>query len=128
MKFLLDTHAFLWFVLDDPRLSAPAADTISNPENEILLSPASYWEIAIKISIGKYSLTESVEEFFEREITTNRFTILPILPRHVGPLAKLPFHHRAPFDRLVIAQSVVEGIPVLSADEVFDLYGVSRIW
>lgn len=128
MRFLLDTHAFLWFVLDDPRLSDPAARTISNPDNEILLSPASYWEIAIKISIGKYSLSESVEEFFEREITTNRFTILPILPRHVGPLAKLPYHHRDPFDRLVIAQSMVEAIPVLSTDAVFDAYGVTRIW
>lgn len=128
MKLLLDTHAFLWFVLNDPLLSADALRLIADPNNDILVSPASYWEIAIKISIGKYSLTEPIDVFFEREIATNQFAILPIQPRHVAPLSGLPFHHRDPFDRLLIAQAMTEQIPVVSADAAFDAYPVQRLW
>lgn len=128
MKLLLDTHAFLWFILNDPLLSVSAAGLIADPNNEIEISPASYWEIAIKISIGKYSLGEPVADFFEREIAVNQFRILPIEPRHVAPLAMMPFHHRDPFDRLIIAQAMIEQIPVVSADAAFDKYSVTRLW
>ncbi len=94
MRLLLDTHAFLWFVLNDSRLSANARTLIADPANEIEISPASYWEIASKISTGKYSLTEPLEVFIEREVRTNQFHILPIEPRHAAPLTGLPFHHR----------------------------------
>ncbi len=128
MKLLLDTHAFLWFLLNDDRLSNDAQSLIATPENDLLLSSASCWEIAIKISLGKYSLGESLETFLTREIVENRLTMLPITVKHVSVVAELPFHHRDPFDRLLIAQAISEQIPILSADAVFDLYQVARIW
>ncbi|HMV49534.1 MAG TPA: type II toxin-antitoxin system VapC family toxin [Blastocatellia bacterium] len=128
MRLLLDTHSFLWFVLNDPALSPAAERLIVDPQNEIEVSPATYWEIAIKISTGKYSLTESLPGFMEREITTNRFRILPIEPRHVGPLTNLPFHHRDPFDRLLVAQAMTEQIPIVSNDTMLDAYPVTRLW
>jgi PIN domain nuclease of toxin-antitoxin system len=128
MRLLLDTHAFLWFVLNDPALSPDASQAIADPLNDIAISPVTYWEIAIKIGIGKYSLPEPLAVFMEREIATNQFDILHIEPRHVAPLTTLPFHHRDPFDRLIIAQAMVEQIPVVSADAAFDDYGVQRLW
>ncbi|MDP2832536.1 MAG: type II toxin-antitoxin system VapC family toxin [Pseudomonadota bacterium] len=128
MKVLLDTQALLWFLLDDPRLSRKALDCIADPDNDILISPASHWEIAIKISIGKYKLTEDFEAFFSREIRNNGFLVLPIEIRHTAALSKLPFHHRDPFDRLIIAQSQAEGILLISSDTLFDHYGVRRLW
>jgi PIN domain nuclease of toxin-antitoxin system len=125
---LLDTHAFLWFVLNDAQLSVAASALITNPSHEIEISPATYWEIAIKISLGKYSLSEPLDAFMEREMAANQFRILPIEPRHVAPLTDLPFHHRDPFDRLIIAQAMAEQIPVVSADTAFDAYPVKRLW
>ncbi len=128
MRLLLDTHAFLWFVLHDPLLSQTAESLIADPRNEIEISPATYWEIAIKIGIGKYSLTEPLRDFIEREIATNRFRILHIEPRHVAPLTNLPFHHRDPFDRLLVAQAMTEQISLVSNDVVLDAYPVTRLW
>jgi PIN domain nuclease of toxin-antitoxin system len=128
MRLLLDTHSFLWFLLDDPKLSKTAKDSIADPNNDIEISPASYWEIAIKISLNKYSLPESYEQFMERELATNQFRILPIEPKHTAALTSLPFHHRDPFDRLIIAQAMVEQIPVVSGDEAFAVYPVTCIW
>ena len=128
MRLLLDTHAFLWFVLDDPQLSQTARSLISDAGNHAEISPAVYWELAIKVGLGKYSLSEPIAEFMEREILTNRFEILPIEPRHVGPLTSLAFHHRDPFDRLLVAQAMIEGIPIVSADEALDAYPVVRLW
>lgn len=128
MTALLDTHAFLWFILDDPQLSATARALMSDPANDLLLSPASYWEMAIKISLGKYSLAEDFEAFMERQITENSLTVLPISIAHAAVIAALPFHHRDPFDRLLIAQAMTETIPVISSDRIFDKYPVTRIW
>src|SRR6266545_4105061 len=128
MRLLLDTHAFLWFILNDPQLSGAARDLIADPHHDVAVSPATYWEPAIKISIGKYSLPEPLPIFMDREIAANQFRILHIEPRHVTPLTSLPFHHRDPFDRLIIAQAMVEQLPVISADRVFDDYPVSRLW
>ena len=128
MRLLLDTHALLWFLLDDPQLSAKADALISDPTNEIAISPASYWEIAIKISIGKYSLAEPSQVFLEREIAANDFQVIPILPSHAGAVSTLPFHHRDPFDRLIVAQAIVERVAIVSSDAVLDGYGVTRLW
>lgn len=128
MKLLLDTHAFLWFVLNDQRLSPNAQSLISNANNDIEISPASYWEIAIKISLGSYSLSEPLDVFIERQLVINQFHLLHIEPKHVKPLTSLPFHHRDPFDRLIISQAIAEQIPVISADPVFDSYAVQRLW
>ena len=128
MRLLLDTHAFLWFVLNDPRLSAAARGLISDSDNLILISPASYWEIAIKIRIGKYKLPEPFAEFMDEEIARNTLVILPIDVAHAAIVAALPLHHRDPFDRLLIAQAMAEVVPIISADVMFDSYPVTRVW
>ena len=128
MRLLLDTHTFLWFLLDDPQLRTTARDFIIDPANDIEVSPATYWEIAIKISLGKYALPEPYGIFIEREIMANDFHILPIEPKHTVVLTTLPFHHRDPFDRLLIAQAMVEDIPIVSMDPAFDAYPIIRLW
>lgn len=128
MKLLLDTQAFLWFVLNDARLSPTARTLLVDPANELLFSPASYWEIAIKVSIGKYQVPGSFKDFMDRQIILNQLSILPITVAHAAVVASLPFHHRDPFDRLLIAQSLVENVPLVSSDSVVDAYGATRLW
>jgi len=127
-RVLLDTHAFLWFALNDSRLSATARDCMKDSASELLFSPASYWEIAIKISIGKYRLPEDFVNFMRDQIEQNELTVLPITIAHAAAVSSLPFHHRDPFDRLLIAQATVEDAPLLSSDGVFDKYPIPRIW
>ena len=128
MSLLLDTQAFLWFVLGDARLSGRALSLIQDPAHTKLVSPASYWEIAIKISIGKYALHEPYEAFMQRGIVDNGFDILPIEPKHTALLTTMPLHHKDPFDRLLVAQALAEGMSVVSADTILDAYGVGRVW
>jgi PIN domain nuclease of toxin-antitoxin system len=128
MKLLLDTHAFLWFVLDSPKLSSHASSLIQDVANEILISPVSYWEIAIKVSLGKYQAPGDFQEWIEHQIGINDFKVLPISIAHTAALIGLPFHHRDPFDRLLCTQVLVEGISLISVDGIFDNYGVSRQW
>jgi PIN domain nuclease of toxin-antitoxin system len=128
MRLLLDSHAFLWFVLNDSRLSATAKAKIASPANEILVSPASYWEIAIKVRLGKLALKAPFDPFVADQIAINRFTILHIEPRHAAVLTTLPLHHRDPFDRLLVAQALAEQIEIVSNDPKLDLYGITRIW
>ena len=128
MRLLLDTHTFLWFILNDPKLSRRAKDLISDGDNVVEISPASYWEIAIKISLGKYALPEPYADFMERELATNDFGILPIEPKHASILTELPFHHRDPFDRMLVAQAICEQIPLVSVDTTLDAYSVKRLW
>ncbi|MBD2778191.1 type II toxin-antitoxin system VapC family toxin [Iningainema tapete] len=128
MKFLLDTQAFLWFVLNDRALSQAARDLIVDPLNDILLSPASYWEIAIKVSIGKYQIPGGFETWIQHQIQVNELEILPIKVAHVAAIVTLPFHHKDPFDRLLVAQALTEKIPIVSVDAVLDNYAVTRYW
>jgi len=128
MRILLDTHALLWFILDDPQLSATARAMIEDPANDVEVSPASYWEIAIKISLRKYSLPQPYQQFMESQIAVNDFRILHIEPKHTNRITTMPFHHKDPFDRLLAAQAIVEGIAIVSVDEQLDPYGVQRLW
>ena len=128
MRILLDSHAFLWFVLRKPQLSRTADALISDPTNEILVSPATYWEIAIKVGKNKLDLMTSYDNFMRQGIEGNDFTILPIETRHTSLLTTMKPHHSDPFDRLIIAQAMVEQVPVLSIDAAFDLYSVTRLW
>ena len=128
MKLLLDTHAFLWFILGDGKLSSAARSRIADPINEIMISPASYWEIAIKISLGKYSLGQPFQAFIEKQIAVNQFRVLAIEPKHAAALIGLPHHHRDPFDRLLVAQAIVEGLPIVSTDLLLDSYPIRRLW
>ncbi len=128
MRLLLDTHSLLWFYLGDPQLSGTAQAAIVDPSNVKLVSPATYWEIAIKISTGKYSLRVPYEEFVQEAIHDNGFVVLPIEPQHAAALISLSFHHKDPFDRMLIAQATVEGIPIVSVDSMFDPYPITRLW
>jgi len=128
MRVLLDTHMFLWFVLNDPLLSDGAKTLIEDPASDVLVSPASYWEIAIKVRLNKLNLRSSYDDFMHRGIVGNDFEILPIEPRHGSLLTSLPLHHKDPFDRLLVAQSLVEGTPPVSVGAQLDLYGVKRLW
>lgn len=128
MRLLLDTHSFLWFILDDPKLSSAARRHIEDPGNYIELSPASYWEIAIKVGLGKYVLPLPLDAFIDQQIAPNAIDILHILPRHVAVLTSLPKHHKDPFDRLIVAQAMAEQIPIISVDPIIDSYGVARVW
>jgi PIN domain nuclease of toxin-antitoxin system len=113
-------------MLDDSRLSRPALNLISDSQNECFVSPASHWEIAIKISIGKFRLNDNFEDLWLDVLS--QFSMLAIEPRHTAQLLLLPFHHKDPFDRLIVAQAVAEGMPVLSGDDVFESYGIERLW
>jgi PIN domain nuclease of toxin-antitoxin system len=126
MRQLLDTHIFIWFVMGDPRISVSMRSQIENNEN--LLSIASVWEMAIKHSIGKLNFGLAFDDFIEQQIIRNGIELLPIIIDHITVVATLPLHHRDPFDRILIAQSVVEKIPLLSADKIFDAYPIERLW
>ncbi len=128
MRLILDTHTLLWFALNDPQLSATASASILDPANEKLVSPVSYWEIAIKISLKKYTLSQPYEDFMRNAIDRNGFHYLHIEPRHTAVLISLPYHHRDPFDRLLVAQAMVEAVPVVSNDAVLDAYPITRLW
>ena len=125
---LLDSHAFLWFVWDDPLLSPVAKQRIEDPANPKWVSVASCWEIAIKAGLGKLRLGEPATTFLPRELATNHFSLLRIELAHVTLVETLPPHHKDPFDRLLIAQAIIEKRPLVSADAVFDEYGVTRLW
>lgn len=127
MKLLLDTHTFLWFVNDNPKLSDRLKDLIEDTSNVSYLSVASLWEMSIKFNLGKLTLDPNYEEFVEREVTTSSIQLLNIELSHLRINATLPFHHRDPFDRLIIAQSIAEDIPIVSVDSAFDQYAVTLI-
>jgi len=128
MRLLLDTHTFLRWINNDPLLSDSARDAITTERNECFLSLASCWELAIKASIGKLRLTKPVERFIPEELTANDFQLLSIDFRHIAKVEALPFHHRDPFDRLLVAQALTEKMAIISADAVFSEYGIKRIW
>jgi PIN domain nuclease of toxin-antitoxin system len=127
MRCLLDSHSFLWFVHGDRRLSISAREAVLSAENQVFLSIASLWEIAIKISLDKLELWKPLPDLFW-ELAVNEIEILDIRPQHLLPLTDLPFHHRDPFDRLIIAQAMVEDMPVLSADPKFRQYPIQIVW
>jgi PIN domain nuclease of toxin-antitoxin system len=128
MRLLLDTHTFLWWINNDPLLSEAASASITSVRNECFVSLASCWELAIKTSIGKLRLSKPVERFIPEELAANDFQLLPIDFRHVAKVETLPFHHRDPFDRLLVAQSLTEKMTMVSADGVLSRYGVKRVW
>jgi PIN domain nuclease of toxin-antitoxin system len=127
VRVLLDTNALLWFLMGSDRLSRGARRLIEEPSNTRLLSIASLWETAIKVSIGKLSLTQPFPALFPYHFERNDIVVLPISVAHVAYLAALPFLHRDPFDRMIIAQSIVESVPVVGSDAVFDAYAVQRL-
>jgi PIN domain nuclease of toxin-antitoxin system len=128
VRLLVDSHALLWFDEGNERLGVKAQAMMSDPGNELLLSVAIIWEIAIKVSLGKLRLLESFGAYMQRVIHENNIMNLPLSLDHANMLITLPFHHRDPFDRLLIAQAIVENLPILSADNRFDKYPITRLW
>lgn len=128
MRALLDTHAFLWWGLDEARLSDNARAVIRDGRNEILVSAASIWEVAIKASRGRLDVPPDIETYVDDRLRLNRWTELPITARHAIRAAALPRLHGDPFDRVLIAQAQVESLPILTIDAVISQYDVETIW
>jgi len=127
VRVLLDTHALVWWLRDDPRLSKAAAQIIRDPGNEILLSAVVGWELAIKVGLGKIGPASLIGQLNEAA-SKEGFVELPIALAHGVRAGLLAAHHRDPFDRLLSAQAQILQVPILSADRLFDLYGVQRLW
>ena len=129
MRILLDTHTLIWFFAGDSQLSATARILIEDEDNNKLVSIASIWEMAIKESKGhRLNLSLPFEDYIKQKLSWEDFNLLNINLYHLNAIVTMPFHHKDPFDRLLIAQSMVEGIPILSKDSAFDAYSINRIW
>lgn len=127
-RILLDTHVFLWWVDDAPDLTDVALRAIADRRNECFLSVVSCWEMAIKSSLGKLRLAKSVERFVSDQMAANGFTLLGMELRHVAKVEKVPFYHRDPFDRLLVAQAIADRLTIVSGDRIFADYGVNVLW
>ena len=128
MRALLDTHTFLWWITDRPQLSARVREIIGDGGNELFLSAASGWEIAIKAQLGKLELPDDLGRFIIEQLALNAFTSLPIQMDHALHVYTLPRHHRDPFDRILVAQCQLENMPILSADPQIAQYPVKVLW
>jgi PIN domain nuclease of toxin-antitoxin system len=128
MTLLLDTHAFLWFMEGNPKLSERARVEIETTDDQRFLSIASAWEMAIKASLGKLALEKPLAELLPALLADSGIQLLPIEVADVARVAALPFHHRDPFDRLLAAQALEREFAFVSADRAFDAYGVKRLW
>ena len=127
MRILIDTQAFIWFVENDKQIPVKMKKYLEKPENSIIVSIASLWEMTIKMSLGKLFLSCDIKEMTEK-IYNNGFEILPILPEHIIKLSTLIYLHRDPFDRIIIAQGLTENMAIVSSDKIFDNYGINRKW
>jgi PIN domain nuclease of toxin-antitoxin system len=128
MNLLLDTHAFLWFMEGNERISQRARAEIEAADGVSALSVASAWEMAIKSSLGKLDLAKPLGELLPPLLADAGIELLPIEIADLARVATLPFHHRDPFDRLLAAQALERGFTIVSVDEAFDAYGVARLW
>lgn len=128
MKLLLDTHTFIWMATGDPRLTPGTLGILTDPANELLLSPISVYEMAIKIRLGKLNLGMPLQSFVDEAVRRSRLTELPVRVTHSVAVEALPLHHKDPFDRLLIATAVAEGIGLVSADAEVRKYAVTIVW
>ena len=128
MKYLLDTHALIWWLNDSPELSAAARAAVASEANEIYVSAASAWEITTKHRLGKLALADRLAANVEARVLQERFIPLPVTMAHAEAGGRLQAPHKDPFDRLLIAQAVLEDLTLVSIETVFDAYGVARLW
>ena len=128
MRLLLDTHALLWWLFDDPRLSSPARSAIANPENKIVVSAASAWEIATKNRLGRLPEAGDVPVRLPHYLSRARFAVLNMSLEHAMAAGALPGPRKDPFDRMLVAQARIEGLAVATTDQVFRDYDVAVIW
>ncbi len=127
-KLLLDSHTLIWSQDDVSQLSPAASTALSDPSNELFLSLATVWELAIKVGKKRLPLSKPFRQWIETAIVNLELTLLPISLDHAEWQSQLPWHHKDPFDRMLIAQSLMEKYPVIGIDPLFDAYGVTRIW
>lgn len=128
MRLLLDSHTLIWAVDDPPKLSLPAVAALQDPANELLLSAATIWEISIKVGLGRLTLNSTYRSWMNAAIAALGLSILPVTVEYAEAQSQLPPHHGDPFDRLLAAQALVEKMPLVSCDLIFDQYSVTRIW
>lgn len=128
MNLLADAHALVWFTDGDQQLPAAARTALSDPANDVFVSPAAYWEIAIKVNLGKWRLNLPDLVYTDTVFNVYGFREVPIRPDQTGRLIGLQDHHRDPFDRLMAVQCLADDLTIVSGDTVFDLYGVPRLW
>jgi PIN domain nuclease of toxin-antitoxin system len=128
VRALLDTHTFIWFAEGSASLSAVAAEFIGDGENDLLLSVASLWEMAIKVNLGRLRFDAPFDEWITEHLQRLAIDVAQITVPHLAVIATLPLHHRDPFDRMIAAQGIADGLPIVSVDKAFDSYPVSRIW
>jgi PIN domain nuclease of toxin-antitoxin system len=128
MALLLDTHAFLWLLEGSPNLSSAALAALVDPANDVFLSVASVWEPAIKVGNQKMTLKEPLDVLLSKWATAFAIDLLPITEKHALEVLRMPYHHRDPFDRIMIAQALTEGMTIVTADTRFAPYGVPIIW
>lgn len=128
MRILLDTHTLLWFSVGDSRISQTARDLVEDVNVQKHLSVVSAWEIAIKYKLGKLDLEMGYESFMKDALNKTHCTLLPISLDHLTLVSDLELHHRDPFDRMIVAQSIAEEMPLVSADDALDKYSVERVW
>jgi len=128
MKALLDTHVFLWWVLDDERLTPFVRDFVADGNNELFLSSASCWEMMIKAKLGRLAFPEPPEKYIPAQMNRNNLTGLPVQIVHALHIHRLPEHHKDPFDRMLIAQAQVERMPIITNDSLFADYDVKILW
>jgi len=128
LRALLDTHVFLWWMAQDPRLSEVAVEAVSDGNNELLFSAASGWEMAIKAGLGKLRMPGDLGAYLSAQLSENAVGVLPVSLRHATGVARLPGHHRDPFDRLLISQALAEDLPIVTADPLITEYPVETVW
>ena len=128
MKLLLDTHTLLWFIAGSSSLSAYARGLIEDAANEKFVSIVSIWETAIKVSTGKMTLSAPFDDLFPHQLGINGFELLPVKIEHTSLITTLPFHHRDPFDRLLVAQSIVDDFTIVTRDTEFSDYSIKVLW
>lgn len=128
MKLILDAHALIWSVDKPAKLGPNAIQALGNPSNELLLSAGTLWEISIKVGLGKLVLSVPFKRWIEQAVSDLGALLVPIAIEHAEAQMHLPHHHGDPFDRLLVAQSQVEGFEIVSSDSIFDRYGAKRLW
>ncbi|MEW5762516.1 MAG: type II toxin-antitoxin system VapC family toxin [Bacillota bacterium] len=128
MRVLLDTHVFLWWITDDERLSPRAREVMVEGRNTLVLSAASGWEMAVKAQLGRLSVAGDFASFLSEQLALNGIDTLPVTMAHALHVFELPAHHRDPFDRLLVAQALLEGMPIVTADPEIARYPVEVIW
>ncbi|MCC7307633.1 MAG: type II toxin-antitoxin system VapC family toxin [Acidobacteria bacterium] len=127
-NILFDTHTFIWWADEPSKLSLSALSALENEDSVLFLSDASVWEMQIKSQLGKLDLKLPLSELIESQKISNDVEILPIDTEHILRLSSFPFHHKDPFDRLLLSQAVSENLSLVSVDEIFDAYGIDRLW